>query len=106
MRPVLMPGTDCSKSTSTDSYQIHPFHSCRGLNLGQSLALFETSLLLEAHNLEAVEVGQVLPPLDLVSLLRPVALLPLGVDLVLFPELLDSAISGAADETLYLELGQ
>lgn len=53
---------------------------CRGLDLCQRLALLEPPLLLEAHHLEAVKVGQVLPPLDLIPLLGPVALLPLGVD--------------------------
>lgn len=77
---------------------------CGGLDLGQSLALLESSLLLESHNLEAVEVGQVLPPLDLVALLGPVALLPLGIDLVLFPKLLDNTVTGSTEEALDDEL--
>ena len=77
-----------------------PTHLCRGLDLGQSLSLLESSLLLESQNLEAVKVGKTLPPCDLVSLLGPVGLLPLGVDLGLLPQLLDGAGSGAADETL------
>lgn len=68
--------------------------------------LLESSLLLESHDLEAVEVRQVLPSLDLIALLRPVALLPLGVDLALLPSLLDGAVSRAAEETLNRELRQ
>ena len=73
---------------------------CGGLDLGQSLALFESSLLLESHNLEAVEVGKTLPPLNLIALLGPVGLLPLGVDLGLLPQLSDDASSRAAVQIL------
>lgn len=75
-------------------------HLCGGLDLGQSLALLESSLLLESENLEAVEVGETLPPLNLIPLLGPVGLLPLGVDLGLLPGLSDGAASGAAVEAL------
>lgn len=75
-------------------------HLCGGLDLGQSLALLESSLLLESENLEAVEVGETLPPLNLIPLLGPVGLLPLGVDLGLLPGLSDGAGSGAAVEAL------
>lgn len=75
-------------------------HLCRGLDLGQSLALFESSLLLEAEDLEALKVRQSLPPLDLLTLLGPVRLLPLGVDLGLLPLLLEGGLSCAAVETL------
>lgn len=50
-----------------------------------------TYLLLESHNLEAIEVGQVLPPLSALGLLGVVALSPLAVDLVSLPELGDRA---------------
>lgn len=79
---------------------------CRGLDLGQSLALLESLLLLESHNLEAVKVRQVLPPLHAVALLGPVALLPLGVNLGLLPQLLNSAVPGAAQEIFDDELRQ
>jgi hypothetical protein len=78
----------------------------RGLDLGQSLALFEAALLLEAHNLEAVEVGQVLSPLDLVALLGPAGLSPLAVDLGLLPELAESSLAGAARKVLNDEAGE
>jgi hypothetical protein len=105
MHLFLMPTSKCSKAPPTPT-NISTACLCGGLNLGQSLALFESSLLLESHNLEAVEVGQVLPSLDLLTLLGPVALLPLGVDLVLLPKLLDGTVSGATDEALNNELGE
>lgn len=83
-----------------------PTNLCRGLDLGQSLSLLESSLLLESQDLESVKVGESLPPGDLVSLLGPVGLLPLGVDLGLLPLLLDGAGSGAADETLNAQGGE
>lgn len=51
-----------------------PFHDCLcgGLDLGQRLALLESSLLLETEDLEALEIRQSLPPLDLLTLLGPV----------------------------------
>lgn len=68
---------------------------CGGLDLGDGLALLESSLLLEAQDLEAVEVGQS-RSLGLLGLvLGPVGRLPLAVDLGLLPELLDSRRPGA-----------
>lgn len=72
----------------------------RGLDLGESLALLEPSLLLEAHDLEAVEVGEGLAALLLQRLLCPVALLPLCVDFSGLPGLLDGAGSRATGELL------
>jgi hypothetical protein len=57
-----------------------------------------TYLLSESENLEALEVGQVLPPLSALSLLSNAALSPLSIDLVLLPELLDGATAGSAGE--------
>ncbi|KAI6753107.1 hypothetical protein HG531_005276 [Fusarium graminearum] len=79
-------------------------HRC--LDLGQSLALFESSLLLESENLETLEVGKSLPSLHLVPLLGPVGLLPLGVDLGLLPELSDNTSSGTAVQALNNERGE
>lgn len=79
---------------------------CGSLNLGQSLALLESSLLLEAQNLEAVEVGQGLSPLNLLALLGPVAALPFGVDLSLLPSLGQGGLSGAPVQVLDDELGE
>lgn len=63
---------------------------CGGLDdLGQSLALLEAALLLEAHDLEAVEVGESRPLRLHIPLLGPVGVLPLLVDLRLLPVLLD-----------------
>ena len=75
---------------------VHPL--CRGRDLGKSLALLETSLLLEAHDLEAVEVGEGLAALLLELLLGPVALSPLGVDAGSLPRLLDGTGPCAAGE--------
>lgn len=74
-----------------------------GLDLDELLALLEAALLLEAQDLEAVEVGQVLSSLNLGAALEPVGLLPLLVDLGLLPELLDGAGAGAAGQVLNLE---
>ena len=60
--------------------------------------IFLTYLLAEAQDLEALEVGQVLPSLDTVGLLGKVALGPLAVDLVLGPQLLDGASTGRTGE--------
>jgi hypothetical protein len=79
---------------------------CGGLDLGQSLALLESSLLLEAEDLETVEVGQSLPPRNLLALLGPVAALPLGVDLSLLPGLGQGGVSGAPVQVLDDELGE
>lgn len=70
-----------------------------GLDLGQSLALLESALSLEAHDLEAVKVGQGLALGDLGTLLGPVGLLPLGVNLGLLPLLLQGGVTGATEET-------
>lgn len=79
---------------------------CGDLDLGQRLALLESSLLLEAQDLEAVEVGQSLSPLNLFALLGPVAALPLGVDLSLLPGLGKSGLSGASGQVLDNKLGE
>jgi hypothetical protein len=81
-------------------------HLCGGLDLGQSLALLESSLLLESENLEAFEVGETLPPLHLIPLLSPVGLLPLGVDLGLLPKLSDDTSSGTAVQALNDKRGE
>lgn len=70
-------------------------HLCGGLDLGQSLALLEALLLLEAHDLEALEVAKSAPPGDLLTLLGPVRLLPLGVDLRVLPLLLQLGVASA-----------
>lgn len=63
-------------------------------------ALLEPPLLLEPHDLEAVEVREVLAAGDLLPALEPVGLLPLGVDLVLLPELLEGRVAGAPGQAL------
>lgn len=73
---------------------------CGGLDLGESLALFESALLLQAQDLESVKVGQVAALLLLVLGLGPAALLPLGVDLGLLPELLDDTGAGGTGQLL------
>lgn len=79
---------------------------CGSLDLGQSLALGESSLLLEAQDLEALEVGQSrtlgLPVLGL----GPVGGLPLLVDLRLLPELLDGCRPGATGQASDDQVGQ
>lgn len=72
---------------------------CGGLDLSQSLALLESTLGLEAHNLEAVEVRQSLALGNLRALLGPVGLLPLGIDLALLPLLLQGGVARATDQT-------
>lgn len=79
---------------------------CRGLDLGQSLALLESSLLLQAQNLETVEVGQRRALSLLLLSLGPVGLLPLLVDLSLLPELLDGRGPCAAGQVGQNEVGQ
>lgn len=69
------------------------------LDLGESLALLESALGLEAHDLEAVKVGEALALGELSALLGPVGLLPLGVNLGLLPLLLEGGVAGATDET-------
>jgi hypothetical protein len=86
-----------------------PRHSCtlsRGLDLDQGLALLEASLLLEAHDLEAVEVGQSPAALALLLALGPAALLPLCVDLGLLPELLHGTGTGSTGQLLDDERSQ
>ncbi|KAL2292871.1 hypothetical protein FJTKL_07924 [Diaporthe vaccinii] len=79
---------------------------CGGLDLGDGLALLESSLLLEAQDLEAVEVGQG-RSLGLLGLgLGPVGRLPLAVDLGLLPELLDGWRPGAPGQVGYHEVGE
>lgn len=89
-----------------------PLYSCaknrlrRGPDLGQRLAFLESLLLLESHDLEAVEVRQGLPPLDLIALLCPVAGLPFGVDLRLLPLLEERAVTRASVQALDDHLGE
>lgn len=54
-----------------------------------------TYLLAETQDLEALEVGQVLPSLTTVGLLGEVGVGPLAIDLVLSPKLLDGAGTGS-----------
>lgn len=54
-----------------------------------------TYLLAETQDLEALEVGQVLPSLTTVGLLGEVGAGPLAIDLVLSPKLLDGAGTGS-----------
>lgn len=68
---------------------------CGCLDLGESLALLESSLLLESQDLESVEVGQSLSSLALLLSLGPVALLPLVVDRSLLPRGLEGSCSGS-----------
>jgi len=69
-------------------------------NLREHASLFEPPLLLKPHDLESVEVGESLSALDLLSALGPVGLLPLGIDLVLLPELLDGGGAGTTGEAV------
>lgn len=66
----------------------------KSLPIPESRAL-STYLLAEAQNLEALEVGQVLPALSAVGLLGEARLGPLAIDLVLGPQLLDGAGTGS-----------
>lgn len=66
----------------------------------------ETHLLPEPENLEALKVGQVLPPVGALGLLGVVALGPLAIDLVLLPQLLDGASTGSARELGNDEVGE
>lgn len=79
---------------------------CGGLDLGERLALCESSLLLEAEDLEAVEVGQSRPLGLPVLRLGPVGGLPLLVDLGLLPELLDGCRPRSAGEASDDHVGQ
>lgn len=75
-------------------------------DLGKSLALLESALLLQAQDLEALEVGKSGPLCLHIALLGPVGVLELGVDLSLLPELLDGGRSCAARQTGEDEVGQ
>lgn len=66
----------------------------------------ETHLLPEPENLEALKVGQVLPPVGTLGLLGVVALGPLAIDLVLLPQLLDGTSAGRARELGNDEVGE
>jgi hypothetical protein len=66
------------------------------LGLGESLLDLESALLLEDHNLEALEVGESDTLLGDVDSLGKSGLGPLLVDLLLLPDLGDS--SGAGSE--------
>lgn len=57
-----------------------------------------TYLLAETQDLEALEVGQVLPALRAVGLLSKAGLGPLAIDLVLRPKLLHGAGTGSTGE--------
>ena len=80
--------------------KIPPGRLCRSLDLRQRFALLEPPLLLEPQDLEPLKVRQGLPLVLLGALLGPIALLPLLVDLLLLPQLLDRAGPGAAGQTL------
>jgi len=58
-----------------------------------------TYLLAETQNLEALEVGQVLPAVGLLGLLGEAGLGPLAINLVLGPELLDGAGTGSTGKS-------
>ena len=66
----------------------------------------QTYLLAKSEDLEALEVGQVLPPLDAQGLLSKVALSPLAVDFVLLPELAHGASAGGAGQLGDDEVGE
>lgn len=83
-----------------------PKRLCGGLDLGQSLALLEATLLLQAQDLEAVKVGQRRALGLLLPLLGPVGGLPLVVDLSRLPVLLDGRSPRAAGHVGQGELGQ
>lgn len=59
----------------------------------------QTYLLPEAEDLEALEVGQVLPALSALGLLGEVGLGPLAIDLLLLPKLLHGASTGSTGQT-------
>ena len=65
-----------------------------------------TYLLSQSEDLEALKVGQVLPPLGALSVLRVVALSPLAIDLVLLPQLLDGTSAGSTGELGDNEVGE
>lgn len=57
-----------------------------------------TDLLPELHDLEALEVGELPPLLELSTFLGPAALCPLLLNLMLLPLLCDKATSGGAGQ--------
>lgn len=65
-----------------------------------------TYLLSQAEDLEALKVGQVLPPVGALSLLDVVALSPFAVDLVLLPQLPHGAGAGSTGELRDDEVGE
>lgn len=71
---------------------------CARLDLGQSLALLKAPLLLQPQDLEAVKVGESLPPVILQTLLVPVAGLPLAVHFCLLPGGLDGTVPRATGQ--------
>ncbi len=83
-----------------------PLPLCARLDLRQSLALLEAPLLLQPQDLEAVEVGEGLPPLLLQDLLVPVAGLPQAVDISLLPGSLDGTAPCAAGQLRDDDRGQ
>lgn len=70
------------------------------------IQVVSTYLLAEAQNLEALEVGQVLPALSAVGLLGEARLGPLAIDLVLSPQLLDGAGTGSTGKLGDNEVGE
>lgn len=76
------------------------------LDLGKSLALLEAALLLQPHNLEALEVGKGLAAHLLRALLGPVALPPLLIDTSLLPSGLDGTGAGTTGQLVDHESGQ
>lgn len=59
-----------------------------------------THLLSQAHNLEALEVGELLALDGALAVLGPGAVVPLAVDRVLLPESLEGGVAGGAGKLL------
>ena len=70
------------------------------------ISMSSTYLLSQSEDLEALKVGQVLPPLGALSVLRVVALSPLAIDLVLLPQLLHGTSAGSTGELGDNEVGE
>lgn len=70
------------------------------------ISMSSTYLLSQSEDLEALKVGQVLPPLGALSVLRVVALGPLAIDLVLLPQLLHGTSAGSTGELGDNEVGE
>lgn len=93
-------------------YRISPWHVraspifCSISTVHPSGCDVATYLLPESQDLEALEVGQVLPSVVALGLLRDGALSPLAIDLVLSPELLHGAGSGGTGELGDNEVGE